>query len=82
MIEYLFHQYKRYPTFEIFLEIIAVIFGLLSVWYAKKDNILVFPSGIVSTSIYVYLLCKWSLLEDMTINGYYLGVSVSNDKVL
>lgn len=45
-----------------------------------KNNILVFPSGIVSTSIYVYLLCKWSLLEDMMINGYYLGVSVSEIK--
>ena len=38
MIEYLFHQYTDYPTFEIYLEITAVIFGLLSVWYAKKDN--------------------------------------------
>ena len=31
-----------------YLEIIAVIFGLLSVWFAKKENILVFPTGIVS----------------------------------
>jgi len=76
MIEYLFHQYKEYPTFEIYLEITAVIFGLLSVWYAKKDNILVFPTGIISTSIYVYLLWKWSLLGDMMINGYYFIMSI------
>ena len=76
MIEYLFHQYNDYPTFEIYLEITAVIFGLLSVWYAKKDNILVFPTGIISTSIYVYLLWKWSLLGDMMINGYYFIMSV------
>jgi hypothetical protein len=42
MIEYFFSQYKDYPTLDIVLEIVAVIFGLLSVWYAKKDNILVF----------------------------------------
>jgi nicotinamide mononucleotide transporter len=76
MIEYLFHQYNDYPTFEIYLEITAVIFGLLSVWYAKKDNILVFPTGIISTSIYVYLLWKWTLLGDMMINGYYFIMSI------
>ena len=76
MIEYLFHQYKEYPTFEIYLEITAVIFGLLSVWYAKKDNILVFPTGLISTSIYVYLLWKWTLLGDMMINGYYFIMSI------
>ena len=41
MIEYLFHQYDNYPKIEIYLEITAVIFGILSVWFAKKDNILV-----------------------------------------
>ena len=75
MFEYLFSQYKDYPTIHVVLEIIAVIFGLLSVWYAKKDNILVFPTGIISTSIYVYLLWQWSLLGDMIINGYYFVMS-------
>jgi nicotinamide mononucleotide transporter len=76
MIEYLFSQYNDYPPFEIFLEITAVLFGLLSVWFAKKDNILVFPTGIVNTSIYVYLLWKWGLLGDMIINGYYFVMSI------
>ncbi|WP_310378559.1 nicotinamide riboside transporter PnuC [Flavobacterium sp.] len=76
MFEYLFAQYSTYPTHEIILEITAVIFGLFSVWYAKKDNILVFPTGIISTSIYVYLLWKWGLLGDMIINGYYFIMSI------
>ncbi len=76
MFEYLFAQYKTYPTYEIILEIIAVIFGLLSVWYAKKDNILVFPTGLINTSIYVFLLYKWSLLGDMMINFYYFVMSI------
>lgn len=76
MFEYLFAQYKTYPTYEIVLEIIAVIFGLLSVWYAKKDNILVFPTGLINTSLYVFLLWKWSLLGDMMINGYYFVMSI------
>ncbi|MBN8640524.1 MAG: nicotinamide mononucleotide transporter [Flavobacteriales bacterium] len=76
MIEFLFSQYKNYPTYEIVLEITAVLFGLLSVWYAKKNNIFVFPTGLINTSIYVFLLWKWSLLGDMMINAYYFAMSV------
>src|SRR6478609_6940530 len=76
MIEYFFSQYAGYSTFNIILEIVAVIFGLLSVWYAKKDNIWVFPTGLVSTSIYAYLLWKWSLLGDSMINVYYFIMSI------
>ena len=76
MFEYLFDQYKNYPTYEIVLEITAVFFGLLSVWYAKKDNILVFSTGLINTAIYVFLLWKWSLLGDMMINAYYFIMSI------
>ena len=76
MFEFLFNQYKDYPTYEIVLEVTAIVFGLLSVWYAKKDNIWVFPTGIINTAIYVYLLWKWSLLGDMMINFYYVVMSI------
>lgn len=76
MIEYLFAQYATYSTLDIVLEITAVIFGLFSVWYAKKDNILVFPTGLVSTFIYAYLLWQWSLLGDSMINVYYFIMSI------
>jgi nicotinamide mononucleotide transporter len=49
--------------------------GLLSVVYAKKNNVLVYPTGMVSTAIFVYLLFKWSLLGDMIINAYYFIMS-------
>ena len=76
MLEFLFEQYNNYPTYEIVLEITAVIFGLFSVWFAKKDTILVFPTGLINTSIYVFLLWKWSLLGDMMINAYYFIMSI------
>ncbi len=71
----LFSQYYEYETIDIWLEIIAVIFGFLSVWYSKKNKILVFPTGMISTIIFVYLLLKWGLLGDMMINGYYFIMS-------
>nr|WP_294778057.1 nicotinamide riboside transporter PnuC [uncultured Flavobacterium sp.] len=76
MLEFLFSQYKNYPTHEIVLELTAIFFGLLSVWLAKKNNIWVFPTGIINTAIYVYLLWKWSLLGDMMINFYYVIMSI------
>ena len=76
MIEFLFSQYKNYSYTDISLEIIAVVFGLLSVLYSKKNNVLVFPTGIISTVIFIYLLWKWELIGDMTINFYYTIMSV------
>ncbi len=76
MIHFFFSQYKNYPTYEIVLELTAILFGLLSVWMSKKNNILVFPTGLINTSIYVFLLWKWSLLGDMMINAYYFIMSI------
>ena len=76
VFNFLFEQYSGYKTIEIVLEAVAVLFGLLSVWYAKKENILVYPTGIISTLIFVYLLLKWGLLGDMMINAYYFIMSI------
>ncbi|WP_273568311.1 nicotinamide riboside transporter PnuC [Maribacter halichondriae] len=76
IFDFLFGQYSEYETFDIVLEIVAVIFGLLSVWFSKQNNILVFPTGMVNTSIFVYLLLKWGLLGDMLINAYYFIMSI------
>lgn len=76
IFEYLFGQYATYQTLDIVLEIIAVIFGFLSVWFSKQNKIWVYPTGMVSTLIFVYLLLKWGLLGDMMINGYYFIMSV------
>ena len=76
IFNFLFEQYNSYDSQDVFLEITAVIFGFASVWYSKKNNILVFPTGLISTSIFVYLLFKWQLIGDMMINGYYFVMSL------
>ena len=75
IFEFLFAQYASYETLDIALEATAVIFGLISVWLAKKNHIGVFATGMISTSIYVYLLFKWGLVGDMLINTYYFIMS-------
>ena len=76
IFDFLFQQYSDYPTLFIILELIAVVFGFLSVWFSKQENILVYPTGIVSTVIFVYLLWQWQLLGDMMINVYYSSMSI------
>lgn len=76
VFNFLFEQYKTYAALDIILEIIAVIFGFLSVWFSKQNKIWVFPTGIISTLIFVYLLLKWELLGDMMINAYYFIMSI------
>ena len=58
------------------IEYIAVIFGILSVWYAQKNKVLVFPTGIISVLIYVYLTYENKLYADTGINIYYFIMSV------
>ena len=76
IFEFLFGQYSGYATIDIVLELIGILFGLLSVWYAKKNTVWVYPTGMISTAIFVYLLSKWALLGDMIINAYYFVMSV------
>ncbi len=76
IIDSLFSQYYNVPTHLVVLEIIGVFFGFLSVWYSKQENILVYPTGIVSTAIFVYILWVYGLLGDMLINAYYFSISI------
>lgn len=58
------------------LEAIAVVFGLLSVWFSMKENILVYPTGIISVVIYIYITFNYKLYADSGINFYYLVASI------
>jgi nicotinamide mononucleotide transporter len=76
IFEFLLKPYQNYETFDIVLESVAVVLGLLSVWFAKRDQIAVYPSGMLSTAIFVYILYQASLLGDMLINAYFFIVSI------
>ncbi len=75
---------------ELLIEIIAVVTGLLSVWFSKKINVLVFPIGIISVLLYVFIFIKNELYANAVINFIYFLISVfgwwnwkrTNDKSL
>ena len=76
IFDYFFKPYEGYYVFDIFLEFIAVFLGILSVIFAKMNKIAVYPTGMISTGIFVYLLFKFELLGDMIINAYFFFMSI------
>jgi nicotinamide mononucleotide transporter len=58
------------------VEAIAVIAGIVSVWYSKKENVLVFPTGLVNTTLFIYLSYKGHLLGEASVNLYYTIMSI------
>ncbi len=76
LIHFFTAPYEAAAWYNILLEVMAALFGVISVFYARKENILVFPTGIISTGIYVYLLSQWNLYGDLIINIYYTLMSI------
>src|SRR5580698_3222011 len=58
------------------LEYIAVFFGIASVWYSRKENILVYPVGLANTIPYVFISIKGSLFGEASVNLYYTIMSI------
>ena len=60
------------------LEITAAIFGAISVVCSKQNSIWLYPTGLVSTGIYTYLLSRdqFRLYAEATLNAYYFIMSV------
>lgn len=59
------------------LEFIAVFSGIASVWFSRKENILVYPVGLINTLIYIYISIKGSLYGEASVNLYYSILSIS-----
>jgi len=76
IFDFFLEPYREASTFNIVLEIIAVLSGIASVWFAKKESIWVYPTGIVSTVIYVYICYNYTLYGDLIINVYYTLMSI------
>ena len=76
IFDFFIDAYRNAPTSQIVLEVIVFVFGILSVWYAKNENILVYPTGIICTVITVYLLYINQYFGDMMMNLYYSVMSI------
>ncbi|WP_243473704.1 nicotinamide riboside transporter PnuC [Winogradskyella sp. MH6] len=76
IFDFFLDAYQNTPTNQIVLEAVAFVFGVLSVYYAKKANILVYPTGLICTVITVYILNVNEYYGDMMMNFYYSIMSI------
>ena len=58
------------------LEFVAVISGIVSVWFSRKESIWVYPTGLLNTTFYIYLSFQGSLLGEASVNMYYTIMSI------
>jgi nicotinamide mononucleotide transporter len=58
------------------IEFVAVVAGIVGVWFGRKENILVYPIGLINTVLYIYLSIKGHLLGEASVNLYYTIMSI------
>lgn len=58
------------------VEYIAVFSGIASVWFSRRENILVYPVGLINTTFYIYLSAKGELYGEASVNLYYTVMSI------
>lgn len=68
----LLEQQIRQTTF---IEWLAVFTGIAEVLLARKNNVLLYPAGIISSGITIVLFYKAGLFADASLNLYYVIVS-------
>jgi len=76
IFDFFFDPYREREGYLILLEAIALVFGIASVVYAQRENIMVYPTGLVATLITMYIFFQDRLLGDMMINLYYSLMSI------
>ncbi|HEY4109684.1 nicotinamide riboside transporter PnuC [Puia sp.] len=75
----LFELYRQFLTDLLhtrWVEFVAVIAGILSVWYSRTENILVYPTGLINTIIYIFLSFQSSLFGEASVNLYYTALNL------
>ena len=58
------------------LELVAVAFGLLSVWLSTREHIVSWPTAIVNVGIFFFLFWEAKLYADAVLQLVYLALSV------
>ncbi|MGB0980500.1 MAG: nicotinamide riboside transporter PnuC [Winogradskyella sp.] len=76
IFDFFLETYYNRAAYLIVLEAIAFVFGIASVVFAKQQNILVYPTGLVATLLTVYIFFQDELMGDMMLNFYYSIMSI------
>lgn len=70
------HQFVEGMRNTTWPEYIAVFAGIASVWFSRIENIWVYPVGLISTVIYIFLSMQEHLYGEASVNLYYTIMSI------
>lgn len=72
----IYHQFLEGLYGTSWPEGIAVVTGIGSVWFSKKENILVYPVGLINTVLFIFISVKASLFGEAAVNFYFTIMSI------
>ena len=58
------------------IEIFGAVTGIIFVFLEIRQNLWLWPVGIVTSAVYIWVFFKGKLYADMSLQGYYLVISV------
>lgn len=61
---------------EHYIEILGVVFSLLYLLFSIKQNILLWPAGMISAILYMVVFFQSKFYADMGLNAYYFLISI------
>jgi nicotinamide mononucleotide transporter len=74
------HEFWQQFLFDLkqtsWIEYIAVLAGIASVWFSRIENILVYPVGLINTTFYIYISIQGDLYGEGGVNLYYTIMSI------
>ncbi|MBE9466737.1 MAG: nicotinamide mononucleotide transporter [Bacteroidetes bacterium] len=59
-----------------YIEFLGTIFGLIYIVFSIKQNILLWPVGIITSALYIYVFFYSKFYADMSLQVYYLFISI------
>jgi nicotinamide mononucleotide transporter len=60
---------------DFFIEILGAVTGLIYLYFSIKQNIWLWPWGIITSILYIYVFFRAKFYADMSLQFYYLGIS-------
>ncbi len=59
-----------------YVEVLGVFFSILYLYFSIRQNILLWPMGIISALLYMVVFYQSKFYADMGLNGYYVVISI------
>ena len=58
------------------IEALAVLFGLLCVWFCIRQNIWCWPTGLIQVTLYIYIFYEVKLYSDLILQVVYVALQL------